>query len=241
MVVLLTQRADDIPFDLKHRPHTVYGGSIDKLRADLTARLAWAIEESRRRGREGAALSRLSVSLLGVQIPEISLGMVIPEIGIEMPESAFRNYFGFHVRNEGHDVSEAVSHVYLFIEDDSPFIPMRLVPVTITSTRTLGGSSPFTRSEETSRVTEEYEDLEALRPSEADKAKLGLPRQFSLQQSLPPIPPGAVELLKCGFKKLQTRGTFSTKFCLRLHTRASSLDLPFQLIVTPEKPDLPRT
>jgi nucleoside 2-deoxyribosyltransferase len=44
VVVLLTQNADDIPFDLKHRPHIVYGGMIEKLRADLQVRLAWAIE-----------------------------------------------------------------------------------------------------------------------------------------------------------------------------------------------------
>lgn len=35
ITLLLTQNADDIPFDLKHRQHTVYGGSIDLLRKEL--------------------------------------------------------------------------------------------------------------------------------------------------------------------------------------------------------------
>lgn len=38
-VVLLTQRADDIPFDLKHFPHIVYGDQIKELRAELAKRV----------------------------------------------------------------------------------------------------------------------------------------------------------------------------------------------------------
>ena len=33
--VLLTQRADDIPFDLKHAPHIIYGGTDGKLISTL--------------------------------------------------------------------------------------------------------------------------------------------------------------------------------------------------------------
>jgi len=35
IVLLLTQDTNDIPFDLKHRQHTVYGGKIDLLRNEL--------------------------------------------------------------------------------------------------------------------------------------------------------------------------------------------------------------
>ena len=41
--VLLTQRVDDIPFDLAHYPHIVYEGRITELKAELGRRLAWAI------------------------------------------------------------------------------------------------------------------------------------------------------------------------------------------------------
>ncbi|HJR09018.1 MAG TPA: hypothetical protein VJ842_17295 [Pyrinomonadaceae bacterium] len=43
-VVLLTQNVDDIPFDLKHYPHIVYGGSIIKLKQELERRIRWCLE-----------------------------------------------------------------------------------------------------------------------------------------------------------------------------------------------------
>lgn len=44
-VILLTQNADDIPFDLKHFPHIVYGGQIKNLREQLTTRLEWFLNQ----------------------------------------------------------------------------------------------------------------------------------------------------------------------------------------------------
>jgi hypothetical protein len=43
-VILLTQNAEDIPFDLKHVPHIVYGGKISALKSQLEARIRWCIE-----------------------------------------------------------------------------------------------------------------------------------------------------------------------------------------------------
>lgn len=40
--ILLTQRAEDIPFDLKHHRHIVYGSSIGQLRTQLAEEMAWA-------------------------------------------------------------------------------------------------------------------------------------------------------------------------------------------------------
>lgn len=42
LCILLTQNADDIPFDLKHHRHIVYGASIGNLREQLTEEMAWA-------------------------------------------------------------------------------------------------------------------------------------------------------------------------------------------------------
>jgi len=39
-VILLTKTADDIPFDLRHYPHVVYGNSIATLKRELQKRLA---------------------------------------------------------------------------------------------------------------------------------------------------------------------------------------------------------
>jgi hypothetical protein len=38
-VILLTRDSDDIPFDLKHYPHIIYGDSIKGMRDNLTARI----------------------------------------------------------------------------------------------------------------------------------------------------------------------------------------------------------
>lgn len=43
-VILLTQRDSDIPFDLKHYPHIIYGGSIAGMKQDLERRVRWCIE-----------------------------------------------------------------------------------------------------------------------------------------------------------------------------------------------------
>lgn len=43
-VILLTKDASDIPFDLKHYPHVVYGDSISSLKSQLEARVRWCVE-----------------------------------------------------------------------------------------------------------------------------------------------------------------------------------------------------
>jgi hypothetical protein len=42
--ILLTQSTDDIPFDLKHYPHIVYGASIMTLKTQLEKRVRWCVE-----------------------------------------------------------------------------------------------------------------------------------------------------------------------------------------------------
>src|SRR5580658_6443396 len=45
LTILLTSDANDIPFDLKHRRHIVYGQSITVLRERLAEELQWAKTE----------------------------------------------------------------------------------------------------------------------------------------------------------------------------------------------------
>jgi nucleoside 2-deoxyribosyltransferase len=40
-VILLTQRSEDIPFDLKYYPHIIYGGSIVSLKEERERRVRW--------------------------------------------------------------------------------------------------------------------------------------------------------------------------------------------------------
>ncbi len=44
LTILLTQLADDIPFDLKHYPHIIYGSKVSTLRSELEKRISYYIE-----------------------------------------------------------------------------------------------------------------------------------------------------------------------------------------------------
>jgi nucleoside 2-deoxyribosyltransferase len=58
LCILLTKDAEDIPFDLKHHRHIVYGGSISKLRDSIAEELAWAKSQI-----EATRNSRIKVKL----------------------------------------------------------------------------------------------------------------------------------------------------------------------------------
>ncbi len=51
LIILLTQKSEDIPFDLKHRPHVIYDGSIKTLKNELSSRVLWALEELENRNK----------------------------------------------------------------------------------------------------------------------------------------------------------------------------------------------
>lgn len=61
LCTLLTQNADDIPFDLQHHRHLVYGGSIQTLVDQLQTEIAWLRSEV-----EKAKSETISVELKGV-------------------------------------------------------------------------------------------------------------------------------------------------------------------------------
>jgi nucleoside 2-deoxyribosyltransferase len=62
MCILMTRDADDIPFDLKHHRHIVYGNSISGLRESLAEELVWAINE----------ISNVKSSRIRVELKETS-------------------------------------------------------------------------------------------------------------------------------------------------------------------------
>jgi nucleoside 2-deoxyribosyltransferase len=61
LCILLTKNPADIPFDLKHHRHIVYGGSISKLRESLTEELIWAKSQV-----ENVRNSRIKVKASGI-------------------------------------------------------------------------------------------------------------------------------------------------------------------------------
>ena len=46
LCALITQSADDIPFDLKHHTHVIYDGSIDNLKSQIIPKIQWMKEET---------------------------------------------------------------------------------------------------------------------------------------------------------------------------------------------------
>lgn len=54
---LITQRSEDIPFDLKHHVHIIYNGNIGSLKAQLLPRLKWTLSELERSKAETLSVS----------------------------------------------------------------------------------------------------------------------------------------------------------------------------------------
>lgn len=53
LCILITENAEDIPFDLKHKRHIVYGDSLSYLRSELQRALEWATAEIENRAKSG--------------------------------------------------------------------------------------------------------------------------------------------------------------------------------------------
>src|SRR5258705_1107495 len=121
IVLLQTQTADDIPFDLKHRQHTVYTG-IEDLRKALVPRLEWAIAESRKQRRPGGA-EKISIRILSVDIPpaeQVDKDHV-PAIEGRAPSRSF--YLPVYLRNDSLEAIVGISHVYLFSAKEAVVVP----------------------------------------------------------------------------------------------------------------------
>jgi nucleoside 2-deoxyribosyltransferase len=64
LCILLTERADDIPFDLRHQRHIVYGASITSLKSKLTIDLAaLQVELSARENPISVQLAKIEASI----------------------------------------------------------------------------------------------------------------------------------------------------------------------------------
>jgi hypothetical protein len=164
VVLLITQSADDIPFDLKHRQHIVYAGKIDKLRSDLKKHISWATGEAERR-LMGVNTERISASLGGVPLLLGLSAAKAPKIKALISTDVFQ--LTLHVRNVSEKGLLEISHVYLFAERDAEAVPVR-------------------------RPIEKPSELEFFTADPMD-ALDNLPIQFRLPVKLEPMPPSAVD------------------------------------------------
>jgi hypothetical protein len=213
VVLLITQSADDIPFDLKHRQHIVYGGRIEQLRTELSSRIVWGVAEAERR-RIGGFSERFSVRLNGVELKQGLSSAVTSEINSEVRhvqrqlpgQPALQSYLEIQVRNGSETGRLEISHVYLFAEDG-----YRVAPV------------------------EERSWADALllaRPFRADPSDApdDLAAQFRLPVEFPPMPPRTTEAN--GFTIGSYEAECTSTFRLRFHTLHSHFDFPFRLVIS---------
>jgi Nucleoside 2-deoxyribosyltransferase len=173
IVILLTQNTDDIPFDLKHRQHTVYGGKIEVLRKELAAKLQWAIAEAR--GRTGFTTPvRISVRVLGTEVPAVGSSNQQTRI-VGVAQGRVSN-LPVHIRNDSLEVLRAISHVYLFAHQDSKFVPA-------SSSHSYLNNSGLWSSSMTLRTSNDPEPLSffwlvPLMPLTVYQSSFALPRMF---------------------------------------------------------------
>lgn len=205
LVLLLTQDADDIPFDLKHHQHTVYSGKIETLRNELTPKISWAIAESRKR-EVVVSPPPYEVSIAHVSIPE---GLnAAPPLVFRFAAGSSVDFLEWTVRNNSGEVSRHVSHIYLFAQEHSAFDFYYLVP---------GGRG---------RVG----GLAHVKAHPSDSVD-GLVRQYRLKDEIPMLPPGALETLKLGVAVTQNilAEEGAETFRLRIHTDCRICDYSFTL------------
>ena len=227
IVLLLTQDANDIPFDLKHRQHTVYGGKIETLRGELAKRLQWAIAESRRRS-ERASAEFISFQILGHQVLAGIRQDDPPVISGSVPTADRTFAISLQLRNDSAETLNDISHVYLFTEQTAPIVPARAQ--TNWDFSTISGVS-ITR---TPPVPEPLDSFTA-NPMDAPD---GLSLQYRLPVTFPKLPPGAIEVapLTLMFAKGKTNG--DAVYRIRLHTQTRFFDYRFRLKVKVKQPTM---
>lgn len=214
-IILLTKKSDDIPFDLKHQQHLVYEGSITKLKELLTKKIKWAIESIKNQSMIQHDIT-LSLRVFDLEIPCFETGN-LPVVTGSVPDEI--NYFTLpiYLRNESVKTSSSISHVYLFMEDDSEIAPAGY------NTR-----ESFTVGDSLSKKKEilpyELPSFEAL-PFDSDD---GLTKQVRLPINFTEIPTGAIEERAIGFMfKQDSVEMKERKYKLRIHTHDQIYDYTF--------------
>lgn len=220
IVLLLTQNSDDIPFDLKHRQHTVYSGRIETLKSELVTKLQWAILKSR--NRQETEYSELFSMYIGdYSIPRTGTTEEIPVIDGIVKDTSFS--LPIRVRNDSLEITSAVSHVYLFCEPDVALVPYEYVTSPLGSSNISAGAVWSFPAEPSIPSP-----LQSFRATPID-AKDNLTDQFRLLTTIPSLPPGAVETLNIPLMFLKTIQELNSLYRIRLHSATSYHDFSFRL------------
>ena len=233
IVLLLTQKTEDIPFDLKHRQHTVYGGSIDTLKSELVTKLQWAIRESRRRSQIGLT-ERFSIRLFNTIIP---MGEVSDEIPIIRATTLSKSFeLPLHVRNDSSETTSEISHVYLFCGDELALVPCEYKSGSFVTSWPSGITDSEGSIYTEGSITPAVVEPRSLIPFSANPidAPDGLMKQFRLPITFPSLPPGAVEESHINLMFMDQATEVDSTYRIRLHSSTQYHDFPFTLRINYE-------
>jgi len=238
IVLLLTQKKEDIPFDLQHRQHIIYAGSIKTLKNELTEKLKWAVKESKTR-EVTVESERFTVYIETEELIEGFYNDKAKTFSISLKSGEEFN-IPFLIRNLGQETTPILTHLYILGTRNSPIIPCEYREVTLLSPflapfGTLGMSrlSKHEKSQQPSLPMKPM-PIKPIQAEATDSLKDGLDLQYRLAYNLPPLPLGAAETLDVVFNvdnKTTKPTTIKELFKLRIHSRSRYYDFPFNLKV----------
>lgn len=147
--ILLTRRAEDIPFDLKHFPHIVYESKLTELRDKLTKRVRWFIENPPAPVAESSDLFELSLGpkiltseVHVIEVPEkkvITLSFVVRNISLQVIplgalKAAFLTLGGIRLTNNDNVTSARLpnGHLRLQVAELSELFPDEVTKFALT-------------------------------------------------------------------------------------------------------------
>ena len=210
-------------FNLKHRPHTVYGGKIETLKKELDPKLRWAIAEAKRR-QQGVTPERFSIRLHG----KAATPGIKPENMAVLSGTVKQNTFRIpiHLRNDSFETLLGISHVYLFTSKQAAVVPFEYQS-------DFSQGALFSASFGSGSKPEQSRKAVPLEPFTANlvDAPDGLSEQYRLPITFPSVSPGAMEE---GNLSLMFTGELAAcdETCrLRLHSTLQYHDFSFILKV----------
>jgi hypothetical protein len=228
VVLLLTQNTADIPFDLKDRPHTVYGGQIDILRQALVPKLQWAITESRKQQQPGG-MEKFSVRVNGIDVSPSDASTPFDKADLPVIKGTV-NWKSFpvpiHLRNDSLESVVSVTHVYLFASADAALVPYQ----NRTVNSWVYGVTNVVQGSVQAAPQQIEEEVEPFTASPVD-APDALSNQYRIKADFPAVPPGAVEAAEIGLMFKKERTSCDSVYRLRLHSPRRFYDFRFRLAI----------
>jgi hypothetical protein len=234
IVLLITEDAEDIPFDLKHRQHIVYD-DIGTLRQDLTAKIAWAIAEAKLR-LPAKPTPIFDLNLFGHSLPNALDGRDAATIPVGSSERTFN--LPLLITNVASETSPPIDYMYLVADSRSRVYPIEWIQQSMNWTTNLifpAISVQSTKSDEISTGMF-YEPRKARGIAIPQMPGSTLDTSYRLDLKVPALPPEAMEERYLALGALDAPAdeiaSVQERFRLKLHSGNTVLEYPFDLQLT---------